>query len=589
MNSANCLMTERRLCGIVSVLLPALLPLVLLLALMLWPQPACASPQRDYTAAREAYHALLKSNSRQQYRHHWERVLEPLATFARRYPQHARAADACYLLGQGYEKLSAISHQREDLQQALSHYQRLFERYPASSLADDALLHSARIQQQRLADSVQARQLLQRLLRQYPRADMAAPARTLLAQLGEAPPARPVPPAPVSAPAAPAGGSQIEDIRYSVGADHTRLVVELSGETPYQLGSLSGPPRFYLDLAGARSRAGLPETFSVRGAPALRAIRQGKGTHGVRLVCDFDRLPGYQVFTLTQPFRIVVDFSHDQRASLTANPPQLREAPASAPRQPAADAVTALLPAKSAEPVQRLQLPPLKKKQRLRIVVDAGHGGKDPGAVGAGGLYEKDITLSLAKKLAEQLRQQVSCEVLLTRERDVYLTLQQRTAFANEVDADLFVSIHANASLNKAAYGTETFFLNFSKNDKAIEVAARENGMSLKEVSDLELILFDLMANAKINESSRLATEIQQALVKRLRQKYPVRDLGVKQGPFHVLLGATMPSVLVEVAFISHAKEASYLKNSHYQAQAVLGISQGVANYLRSQNLLAER
>ncbi len=164
----------------------------------------------------------------------------------------------------------------------------------------------------------------------------------------------------------------------------------------------------------------------------------------------------------------------------------------------------------------------------------------------------------MAKVLAKTLRQKMGVKVLLTRSDDRYLELRERTAYANRVGADLFISLHANASPRGKAYGVETYFLNLSKNNQAAEVAARENGTSLKEVGNLEAILFDLMANAKINESSRLAAEVQQSMVAGLRPHYSrIKDLGVKQGgPFHVLLGgATMPSVLIETAFISNPRE----------------------------------
>ncbi len=223
-----------------------------------------------------------------------------------------------------------------------------------------------------------------------------------------------------------------------------------------------------------------------------------------------------------------------------------------------------------------------------RIVVDAGHGGKDPGAVGPSGLREKDVTLTLARKIAARLRETLGCEVVLTRDRDVFLPLEERTAIANKVGADLFISIHANAAPNRQAYGIETYYLNFSKNDKAAAVAARENGTSLKEVDDLEQILFDLMANAKINESSRLAAEIQKALVDRLDEQFEeVRDLGVRQGPFYVLLGATMPSVLVEAAFISHPREEQRLSSRNYQEQTAEAIAEAVKNYARAHKLIA--
>jgi N-acetylmuramoyl-L-alanine amidase len=225
-----------------------------------------------------------------------------------------------------------------------------------------------------------------------------------------------------------------------------------------------------------------------------------------------------------------------------------------------------------------------------RIVVDAGHGGKDPGAIGPSGLQEKDVTLALAKKLAKRLRETLGCEVVLTRDRDIFLPLEERTAIANKVGADLFISVHANAAPNRQAYGIETYYLNFSKNDKAAAVAARENGTSLKEVGDLELILFDLMANAKINESSRLAAEIQRALVGRLAGQFDeIRDLGVRQGPFYVLLGATMPSVLVETAFISHPREERRLASNAYHDQAAEAIAEAVKNYARAHKLIAIR
>ncbi|PLX85152.1 MAG: hypothetical protein C0617_05565 [Desulfuromonas sp.] len=200
------------------------------------------------------------------------------------------------------------------------------------------------------------------------------------------------------------------------------------------------------------------------------------------------------------------------------------------------------------------------------------------------------MTLALAKELAKRLEKEFGCEVILTRDRDVFLPLEERTAIANKVDADLLISVHANANRNRKAYGVETFYLNFSKNDKAAAVAARENGTSLKQVGDLELILFDLMANAKINESSRLASEIQRALVNDLGKEYKeIRDLGVKQGPFYVLLGATMPSVLVEAAFISNKREEKRLTDRRFQQKTGSAIVRGIRNYATALKLIAAK
>jgi len=270
---------------------------------------------------------------------------------------------------------------------------------------------------------------------------------------------------------------------------------------------------------------------------------------------------------------------------LKANDPEIRALP-----KGKNDAIAKVLEQTPEEPQPQINLPQGSSNRLRRIVVDAGHGGKDPGAIGAGGTQEKDVTLALAKILAKRLKQEFGCQVVLTRDKDVFLALEERTALANRLGADLFISIHANASANRSVQGIETYYLNFSKNDKAAAVAARENGTSLKQVSDLEMILFDLMANSKINESSRLAAEIQNSLVSNLNRHYSqVKDHGVRQGPFYVLLGATMPSVLVETAFISNKTEEKRLASSKYQQRAADAIVAGVKKFAKASRMIATK
>jgi N-acetylmuramoyl-L-alanine amidase len=316
----------------------------------------------------------------------------------------------------------------------------------------------------------------------------------------------------------------------------------------------------------------------------LRQIRAGRPeANKVRVVLDLQSFSEYKVFPLEDPYRIVLDVAGAVEPVITAaKPPEIRTAPPVAAPQTAQGSVK-----RPAE--QPLRAPaPAPTTTLRRIVVDAGHGGRDPGAIGPSGVREKDVTLSMAKLLAQQLRKELGCEVILTRERDVYLDLAERTAIANKVGADLFISLHVNAAPNKEAYGIETYYLNFSKNEQAAAVAARENGTSLKQVGDLELILFDLMANSKINESSRLAAEIQKALVGDLSRYYTqIRDLGVRQGPFYVLLGANMPSVLVEAGFLSNKREEARLTDRNFQERTAAAIVKAVRNYANSQQLVA--
>jgi len=174
-------------------------------------------------------------------------------------------------------------------------------------------------------------------------------------------------------------------------------------------------------------------------------------------------------------------------------------------------------------------------------------------------------------------------DVVMTRSSDVFIPLEERTAIANKVGADLFVSVHANAAPNRTAAGIETYYLNLAKTDKVAQLAAKENGTSLEKVSVLQAILFDLMANYKLNDSAHLADEVQKALHKKIRTVHnDVKNLGVKQGPFYVLVGASMPSILVETAFLSNATEESRLKDPAYQSSAAEGIYEGVRNYISS-------
>ena len=569
---------------------------LILLFVLLAASVSQASVLQDYRDARYAYQQLLREPQKQQYRHHWDKVFTQLQHFVDRHPDHEKAPGAYYLLGQAHEKLYEVSRVKKDARAAVDYYQSLARRYPSSTLADDALLYSARLQCEVLDADEAARNDCQVILQRYPSGDMHKRAREFLASLP--PSAAPVA-VNVSAPqpTVASGPHVVSAIRHWQDNDHTRLVLDLDGIPVYRVNTL--PPsqkdntsaRLYIDLFQTNRVPTLPANQKISGT-LVKSIRVGEAENRTRIVFDLNELTRYKVITLAGPPRIVIDLANHAGAILKEDVPQLETSAVAVKDASAPDQISQVLQQVPAEETPRIHLPDVAAKTRgkLRIVVDAGHGGKDPGAIGPGNLYEKDVVLHLAKTLKSRLESSFHCEVLLTRDRDIYIPLLERTAYANEVDADLFISIHANASVNKKAYGIETFYLNFSKTDKAMAVAARENGMSLQEVGDLELILFDMMANSKINESSRLAAEIQSSLVEQLSRKYSnVKDLGVRQGPFHVLLGATMPSVLVEVAFISHSREAKRLNSRTYRERSAEAIVQGVRQYLQSQNLLAKR
>jgi N-acetylmuramoyl-L-alanine amidase len=196
---------------------------------------------------------------------------------------------------------------------------------------------------------------------------------------------------------------------------------------------------------------------------------------------------------------------------------------------------------------------------------------------------EKNIVLGIARILKKKIEKEIGCEVFLTRNRDVFLPLERRTAIANMKKADLFISLHINAHRNRKISGLETYFLNMAMDERSVMVAARENATSEKNISDLQTILNDLMLNTKITESSRLAHNVQEGMVSRVRKKYTrVRNLGVKQAPFYVLIGAQMPAVLVETGFLTNRTERKRLLSKKYQESVAEGICAGIKTYIKS-------
>jgi N-acetylmuramoyl-L-alanine amidase len=217
-----------------------------------------------------------------------------------------------------------------------------------------------------------------------------------------------------------------------------------------------------------------------------------------------------------------------------------------------------------------------------RVVIDAGHGGHDPGAQ-SNGVSESELTLDVALRLTRLLEKQPGVDVVLTRDSDSFIPLEERTAIANREGADLFLSIHANASRNPKARGVETYFLNFAPNPAAEAVAARENSASGRAMHSLPDIVRAIALNNKIDESRDLADMVQRSMVRRLSARNKqVKDLGVKQAPFVVLIGAAMPSVLAEISFVTHKQEGQLLKSSAYRQQIAEALLDAVLHYQQS-------
>lgn len=334
----------------------------------------------------------------------------------------------------------------------------------------------------------------------------------------------------------------VTDIRYWSYPEYTRVVISLADTPDYAGKRLSDPDRLYFDIRGSRLKKELNKTISV-GNGMLKTVRAGQFNDStVRVVLDLGKMTNYKVLTMEDPNRLVIDIYGERQAASV----------------------------------------------KKRIVLDPGHGGHDPGAVGPKNLYEKDVVLDIALKLKKILASDPNLEIFLTRETDIFIPLEQRTTIAISKNADLFLSIHANASPRRDARGIETYFLNWTNDEEAMKVAARENAISLKKMKKmnegkdvLDVMLSSLRRDNKRDESLRLANIIQQNMVNGLNKSYShIVDHGVKQALFYVLFGADMPSVLVEVSFISNPIEEKFLSKEGYRTELAKSLASGINKYM---------
>ena len=284
-------------------------------------------------------------------------------------------------------------------------------------------------------------------------------------------------------------------------------------------------------------------------------------THAVAVSLPTTAFGTYKQFTLSDPPRLVIDVM----PSLEQNPPPIEEAQTTPPR---------------ADPVSPQPTQP-RAKSHTTIVIDPGHGGKDPGALGPRRTAEKDITLKVALRLKELLRKRPDVRVLMTRDRDVYLELEERARFANSHGADLFVSIHVNSHPSRLVKGLEVYHFGEAKDQRALEVAARENGTPISSTGvGWQFLVADLLTTKKIEASLELAWNAKEAMVTQMNGPYDVTDHGVKTAPFYVLRFTSMPSILAEIAFISNPDEEALLRKPTFINDVAQSLYQGILSFL---------
>ena len=360
----------------------------------------------------------------------------------------------------------------------------------------------------------------------------------------------------------PKGLGDVADVRTWSHPDYTRVVVELSRDVDAQVVRLPADPRshrpdrLYVDLEGIWVGRQYADGIPV-GDGLLRKVRLGQNTlTRSRLVIDLERYDRHRLLVLQSPHRVVVDVYGKRAAPETLSWPR---------PEGVKDPDSVRLPARM-RPVHT-------------VVIDPGHGGKDPGATGLGGLREKNVNLQLSKLLAADLRRE-GFDVILTRDDDRYLDLEQRTVIAESAGADLFISIHANASRRKSVKGIEIYYLDENHERHSLDVASRENGVPRNDMDSLQRTLAKLRVQELSTDSHRLAGAVHSELLSGLGKRYHgVDDLGVKKGPFYVLFLSSIPSILVESGFVTNQHDVSLLRESTYLEQTARHIADGVTRY----------
>ena len=492
-----------------------------------------------YYLAQKSYYKFKGSPDKQQFRHHWEKVIQQFSKVVERHPKSPQAYKAVFTMARLYEGLNRVSKNSKDLGQALRYYKKVSSDFSKGTLTDDALFESAEIYRDK-NDFSSAADILKSIFEKYPRGDQAKKARleyqklasTVLKKQTKTPPVNKKP--------------VILSKKKKPEPEIVKQVILKEPAKPAALVKKKKTKPIVVKQVLAKSPKNLkPKKVISRPQMASQTKRS-------------------------------VEFASEKKRLVASK------------TKPSAQAPVEKVFSKKTKKGKKghLYIPSSgqdNKSARL-IVVDAGHGGKDQGAKSASGIHEKNVNLAIAQHVKTILVNRFKYRVVMTRKDDTFIPLKERSAIANNRNADLFVSIHANAAKRKSAHGIETYFLGTTHNDDALAVAARENGELVQSVKDgqVQEILASLITTTKINDSSRLAGTVQENLFRSTRKKFrALKNLGVKEGPFYVLHGADMPSILVEVGFLTNRKESRMLSKPDYLYRLASSIAEGIHKYLQ--------
>ncbi|MCA9422107.1 MAG: N-acetylmuramoyl-L-alanine amidase [Nitrospira sp.] len=357
--------------------------------------------------------------------------------------------------------------------------------------------------------------------------------------------------------------TSISNIRAHRHKLYTRVVLDLTRPVHPPPQEHRTETTFQLELPNTQLTKATVAKTSTDVLP-LQLDLSSSSSGSILLTIPTDGWKRYKWYILKNPARVVLDlYPRPEGAVIAKAPPSSTSPPQPSPVIP--------------PPPQ----PPPAKKKDLVIVIDPGHGGKDPGALGRKGTREKDVVLHIANHLRDLFTKEGSAKVLMTRETDVFVELEDRATFANTHKADLFISIHINSHPQSSVKGMELYHFGEASDPRALAVAARENGTPLeKNAAPWQFILADKLNDKKIDDSRELAWTTKNSLVKFLDGFYKIKDHGIKTAPFFVLRMTTMPAILAEIAFISNPTEEKLLQSSTYQKRVAEGIFNGLQSYI---------
>ena len=592
-----------------------------------------------YNEAKVSYYALKDSSARRANRNYWMECAGKFIEVYDKYPQSPEAYKSLYTVARLFDRLFAIRQLPEDRDRAMHFYYKVVSEYPDGRFTDDAMYYQGELALSR-NDKRGALSHFKRVAQHYQNSEHIDKVHQRLRQLQPA--------SQKSAAGKFQAPWVLHDIRYSVQPGVTRIVAKVSGPVKWTHQRLNHPPRIYLNIPNSRLSEGFQRKLEVQGSvlSGIRASQFDANTS--RLVFDLQPVNGLKLITSRKGSELIIDLIEtgpktirgpvvrmagkpQPQATKTEvlQPLKVPPAPEIAPiakvestpiekllvpevaakiSAPTRTKKSIAVKPKSFAALEMAKLEPkitvvdkaiaakaglkkasspkvaVQKKGKATIVIDPGHGGKDLGAQSSAGLHEKKVNLAVSQRLRKILKSQYNYRVVLTRDDDTFIPLDERGDVANELDADLFVSVHANAAPRKSAHGIETYYLGTGHSEQAQQTAARENGELVHSVKDnqVQQILANLISTTKINDSAQLAGQVQDELYKTMKSKNShLKNLGVKEGPFFVLHDTNMPSILVEVGFLTNRRESRKLKDPKYLDQLALSIAKGIHRFLR--------